>query len=597
MVSSSWFRRHQKTVYIVMIFAMFVWGIGYSIMEMIPKKPIGKIFGRKVTQNEFADMLGRWQRLFFSQAKDSIVSLVWKQLLFVEEAKRMGIVVTAQEVESALQGLAFQIFGGQINMPRAGLMQFLCNNFMLNTEQIDHTLREALLVEKLESMLRMSTKMTTEEIWQRYSLENEQVKFKALTLKAKDFLDSANVTEDEIRAYYEKYKNDEYNETSVKPGYKLPEGVNLECLIAKFDDMEKLVSVKEEEMKKYYDDNKETQFKIITVEPKPEESKENNAATKDASATDKKNSKKEGKETTNDSKTQEKKQSPTHKPFAEVKEEIRKTIARQKAMEKAAEVMNKLDEEIYETIDKAQRPSFKDLATKYNVAYEIPKGKKSKNEFLTEKDLTEVLPGSDQIIQVAFDRDKYEPSVPLDFVEGKVILQVIDKRSSAPAPFEEIRNSVINDLQMEKGFLKAKEIAEKYAGVTKNSSFDDIVKSIKTECPQKDISVCETDYISRPIKLFNKESRYIDALKEDRPNVAKKAFELKSSQLGVAAETSGEKACYIIALLDKKAADKSTFERDKENVTKRYLYEKQETFLADWQNDISRHMEIYTKFQ
>ncbi|MEK7788363.1 MAG: SurA N-terminal domain-containing protein, partial [Planctomycetota bacterium] len=177
MVSSSWFRRHQKTVYIVMIFAMFVWGISYSAMEMIPKKPIGKVFGRKITQNEFADMLGRWQRLFFSQAKDSIVSLVWKQLLFVEEAKRMGIVVTAQEVESAVQGLAFQMFGGQVNMPRSGLLQFLCSNFRLNTEQIDRTIREALLVEKLDSLLRSSTKMTTEEIWQRYSLENEQVKF------------------------------------------------------------------------------------------------------------------------------------------------------------------------------------------------------------------------------------------------------------------------------------------------------------------------------------------------------------------------------------------------------------------------------------
>ena len=86
MVSSSWFRRHQKTVYIVMIFAMFVWGISYSAMEMIPKKPIGKMFGRKITQNEFADMLGRWQRLFFPQAKESIVSLVWKQLMFVENA-------------------------------------------------------------------------------------------------------------------------------------------------------------------------------------------------------------------------------------------------------------------------------------------------------------------------------------------------------------------------------------------------------------------------------------------------------------------------------------------------------------------------------
>ena len=295
MVSSSWFRRHQKTVYIVMIFAMFVWGISFSAMEMIPKKPIGKVFGRKITQNEFADMLGRWQRLFFSQAKDSIVSLVWKQLLFVEEAKRMGIVVTAQEVESAVQGLASQIFGGQVNMPRSGLLQFLCSNLKMNMEQINRTIREALLVEKLDSLLRSSTKMTTEEIWQRYSLENEQVKFNALTLRAKDFLDSANVTEDEIRAYYEKYKNNEYNETGGKPGYKLPESVKLECLIAKFDDMEKLVSVKEEDMKKYYEDNKETQFKITSVEPKPEESKENKAATKDASTTDKKNAKKKEK--------------------------------------------------------------------------------------------------------------------------------------------------------------------------------------------------------------------------------------------------------------------------------------------------------------
>ena len=107
--------------------------------------------------------------------------------------------------------------------------------------------------------------------------------------------------------------------------------------------------------------------------------------------------------------TSGKKPSTTYKSFAEVKEEIRKTLARQMAMEKAAEIMNKLDEEIYETMDKAERPSFKDLATKYNVTYEIPKGKKSKNEFLTENDLMEVLPGSDQIVQVAFEREKTSP--------------------------------------------------------------------------------------------------------------------------------------------------------------------------------------------
>src|SRR3989338_2033410 len=65
MVSSSWFRRHKKTVYIVMIFSMFVWGISYSAMEMIPKKPIGTIFGRKITENEFLDIVGGAGKAFF----------------------------------------------------------------------------------------------------------------------------------------------------------------------------------------------------------------------------------------------------------------------------------------------------------------------------------------------------------------------------------------------------------------------------------------------------------------------------------------------------------------------------------------------------
>ena len=166
-----------------------------------------------IMQTHFASMslVPLALKIFLSAAFGGIVYFVVSHFLHVEEAKRMGIVVTEQEVENAIQGLAFQIFGGQVNMPMSGLIQFLCNNFRLNTEQIDRTLREALLVEKLESMLRMSTKMTTDEIWQRYSLENEQVKFKVLTLKAKDFLDSGNVTEDEIRAYYEKYKNNDPN--------------------------------------------------------------------------------------------------------------------------------------------------------------------------------------------------------------------------------------------------------------------------------------------------------------------------------------------------------------------------------------------------
>lgn len=582
MVASSWFRRHQKTVYIVMIFAMCVWGVGYSAMEMIPKKPVGKALGRKITQDEFADMLGRWQRLFFSQAKESVVSLVWKQLMYVEKAKSMGLTVTMQEIDEGLQRFAFQIFGESKNLDKSRLLQFLCVNFRLNQEQIVRTLREAILVEKLDSMMRMSVKMTTDEIWQRYSLENEQVKLKALALKAKDFKDSVQVTEDEIRAFYEKHKDDDYHADADKPGYKFPERVKLECLIARYPDLEKQVPVTDDEMKKYYEDNKETQYKITT---------------KDESPAEKKTVKKEEKTSSDAGKSMEQKTITTYKPFSEAKGDIQKILARQKAIAKAKEIMNTLDEEIYETLDKADRPSFKELALKYNVAYEIPKGKKSNDEFLTENDLFEIFPGSDQLVQIAFDREKHEASIPLEFVEGRVVFQLIDKKVAAAPPLEEIRNVVINDLRMEKGLQKAKELAEKYTGTTANTSFDDLVKAIKAESGLKEIPVYETNYINRPMKLFNKESRYIEAMKEDRPNVAKKGFELKPGERGIAVETSGEKACYILQMIDKKAADKTAFEKDKESVTQRYLYEKQESFMTDWQNDLSRHTELYTKFQ
>lgn len=586
MVSTSWLRKNQKIVYIIMIFAVSVWGISYSAMELIPKKPIGKILGRKITQDEFTDMAIRWQRLFFPQTQESVIPIIWKQLLMVEKANQMGLLITNPEVEDGLRRITFQVFGQNPDIDRTRLMQFLCNTFRLNPDQIQRTIREALLVEKLESLLRSSAKITSEELWHRFSLENEQVKLKILALKASDFADSVQVKEEELIAFYNKYKNKESDEHRGTPGYMLPERVKIECLIARFDDMEVLVKVTEEEIKKYYEDNKETQYKIESTEintVKPLEQSEQEDTT-DTIAED-------------DTKEKELKK-PAYILLAEVKDEIRKTLAREKAREKALEVINKVDEEIYATIDKEDRPSFSDLAGKYQLTCTIPTGKESKSEFLSERDLWEIFPGSDQVVNVAFERGKFEPSMPLEFVEGFVILQVIDRRYPAPAPFEDIKSEIVQDFVMEKGLQKSKEVAEKYInGSNSTTAFDDIVNLIKNEYSQKDFLVCETGYIKRPTKLFDRDSRYIEALNADRPHLAKKAFELKPGGVAFAIETADEKACYIFSVIERKPADKALFEKTRDNVAKRFLYEKQEAFLAAWKTDMNRHMEIYTKFQ
>src|SRR3989338_10709380 len=100
--------------------------------------------------------------------------------------------------------------------------------------------------------------------------------------------------------------NEEYNTDSDKPGYKLPERVKIECIIAKYDDLEEQASVTEDEMKIYYEAKKEYQFKVTTVESKP-------ADAKATSATEKKVTKQE-----------ENKTITQYKPFTEVRSEERR---------------------------------------------------------------------------------------------------------------------------------------------------------------------------------------------------------------------------------------------------------------------------------
>jgi len=578
MVPSSWLRKNQKFIYIIMIFAISVWGISYSAMELIPKKPVGRVFGEKITQEEFADMARRWQKLFFSQAQGSIISLIWRQLVLVEEAKRMGTVITEQEVQDGLGRIAMQIFGQNPEMNNVMLLQFLCNAFKLNPNQIERTVREALLVEKLESIIRKSVKTTNDELWNRYSFENEQVKFKVLPLYARNFTDSIEVSDREIREFYEKHKNKAFEENSSTPGYKLPELIKIECLLARYDEVAKQVTITEDEMREYYKDNKELKYKIETPE--------------------KETVKEEGETETNKALPEESKDNKSdgmYQSFSEVREEIREILIDKKAREKASELIDQVDKEIYETMDDEDRPTFKELAQKYKLTYKIPQGKKIYGGFISKNGLMEILPGSDQIVNTAFERRLYEPTMPLDYVEGKVIFQIIEKNYPAPAKFSEIKERAREDLIIEKALQRAKDIAERYT--SEAISFEDIVNTIKGEFPGKNISVYETDYVKRPSKLFGKESKYVEVLDADCPNVVKQAFKLDTGENGYAIETAGGKACYILSTTDKKPADKEDFKKRKESIAKQFLYEKQEAFMTAWQNDLNRHLEIYTKFQ
>lgn len=581
---SNWFRKNQKKfIGIFVVVLMAAWGIGPAI-EMLStqlgEKPIGSIFGKDVSRNEFNEAIRRWSRVFLQQSETPIGETVWKQLTLVREAERLGIRVSDEEVLEGVTVMSTRLFGGQINLSVDRIIAILCNSLGIGEAQLLQTLREALLIEKLDYFLRDSIKISSEEAWQKYSRENEQVKVKYIALRAKDIVDYMEISEGEIQSFYNEHRDNFPNTFEGISGYKEQEKVKIEYIMARYDDLKDRVTVSEDEIRKYYEDNKNTRYKIEDKTPsdKKEPALEG-----------------EGKETP-----------PQYKPFDEVKEEINNILKRQKAEELAGELVNKVDEQIVTELGKAERTSFEELARKFSLTYSV-------TPYFEKKDANKIIRGTDKISNIAFEREKYDPTQPFDCPDGRFVFQVIDRKPSEAPPLTEIHDTVERDLRKEEALRKMRELAEKCIDKLKDGVFDEGTKILEAELLEivkqgpttthpgsevQNITIehSETEYFSRPVYSGSRPSRFISALHGDRPNVASKAFIIKKGDVAIVIEERGEKTCYIISLVDKKEADKSKFEEEKDKILKKYLAEKQEAFLAQWIDSLSQKAKLQTRY-
>ncbi len=585
--SSDWFRKNQKKLMgIFVVVLMAAWGIGPAISMLshqLGEKPVGTIFGKDISQNEFNEALRRWSRVFLQQSKTSIGEIVWKQLMLVREAERLGIRVSDEEVIEGIKTMSATIFGGHINLSIDRLIAILCNSLGVGEAQLLQTLREALLIEKLDHFLRDSIKISSEEAWQKYSRENEQAKVKYIALRAKDIVDYMEVGEDEIQSFYNEHCDKFPNTFDGIPGYKEQEKVKIEYIIAMYDDLKNNVTVSDDEIRKYYEDNKGTRYKLEST------SQETEVKSQDPLAQD------------SGLKTQD-----SYKPFDEVKEEINNILKKQKAEESAVELVNKVDEQITAELGKTERTSFGELAKKFSLTYNV-------SPYFERKDASKIIRGTDKISQMAFEREKYDPTQPFDCSEGRFIFQVVDKKPMEAPPLAEIRNRVESDLRGEKALRKMRELVEICVDKIKDRDLDEGVKILEAELfeivkqgpavvrPGKELQKVsvehnETDYFSRPVYAGNRPSRYISALHGDRPNVASRAFGMNKGDVGIVVEERGEKTCYIISLIDKKEADKSQFEEGKDKILKRYLAEKQEAFIIQWMESLSQKAKLQARY-
>ncbi|MFQ5962844.1 MAG: SurA N-terminal domain-containing protein [Candidatus Scalinduaceae bacterium] len=561
MPATNWFRKNQKKLLgILVVFLMVIWGIGPAVDLLVPKPPIGEIFGEKVSQEEFNDTVVRWARVFFRDSREPVAEQVWKQMALFRQADEMGILVTNEELAQETQN--WFPFDPQIFAGKEEYRRMLGSIFHMTEYQFEKTFREYLLAQKLMFFLKNSVKITKDEAFQRYMKENEEVKVKYAAFKAKDFINHVEANEDEIRSFYDKYSGNFPNPEEGIWGYKEPEKVKIEYVMARYDVLEE-VNITDEEMHKYYEDNKDVIF--------------NEDVYKEAIDVFK------GTEKSEEEKP-DKTSIPEYKPFDEVKERIKNTLRREKNEELANKRIGKADKYINDNIGKEIFISFPKLAAKNNLLYIVPTNPGDGTNYFRKDELRKVIIGMEQLPQLVSERDVNDPSPPLGSLEGKLIFQVLERLEPSSPPYEEIRDRVEEDLRYSKAFKKAETFAEKCIDKIKQTSFQEGVKSIQEETGK--IEIVETDYFSRPGIIS--ENDYIKVLGSDRPNLAEMAFDLKIGESAVAIEGKGEKTCYVITLVDRKKVDPEKFEAERDAIMKGYLIEKQLAFLSEWESWVNK---------
>jgi hypothetical protein len=129
-------------------------------------------------------------------------------------------------------------------------------------EQIFDALRFELEVRNFEELLLSDERgdITPEQWYDYYSRLHRNATIQVLPVEVKDFVAKVpDPSEGDLRAFFEKYKDDFSRPDSPAPGFKVPVKAKFQYFEAKIDDFIKpeKSKVTEEEIKKYYDEHKE----------------------------------------------------------------------------------------------------------------------------------------------------------------------------------------------------------------------------------------------------------------------------------------------------------------------------------------------------
>ncbi len=610
--ASSWM---LKGILILVAVTFISWG-GYSFIRGKRDDYVARVNGVKIgwkeyndafqnTVKQYRDILGpSFSDKFIEEIKlkNRILDELISKILILQEAYRLGISVSDEELKNSIESIPnFQI-NGQFD-PRT-YERFLRIN-RLSAEEFERTQRENLLLFKIVNMIRLnSAKVSEDEIIDTYLFENERLNLQFIKIDPQSFKNLVDANEIEIKDYFQKNQED----------FRIPQHVKVQYLIFKPENFEKKVSVSEEEVKNFYERQKDrfktpkraklreifikisaedSPSKIEEKKKKAEEILEQAKKTKDFASLAKRYSESDTASKGGDIGWIEKGMlgssleniifslkpgdlsgvlrekngfyifkveeiiDEKQRSFNEVKDQILQFLRREKARKEAS---RKAEDAFYSLFRS------RDLE-KFSLENNIPlKG----TDFIKEGDEIPEIGRNPSFYSVASSLKIGEISTVLNIPPNFYIIKLLDKKESHIPPLDQVKSEVRKKVIE----LKAKEKARKTA--------EEIVKTIQSGkditviAKEKGYMVEETGPFIRSTGIIPKigplgdQMKIISTLTEKSPN-AKDIIETKDG-------------LFVVKLLKAELPDQSKFQSVKKDLELRLLNQKQEEYFQGWLN-------------
>jgi len=252
-------RRHAKSwlikVLIGIIALVFIFYFGYSFTAKEGLKMAyvnGEVISGMEYRKSYRELLDRVRQQYGRQWNDKLIEVfdlkrraldnLIDQRLISQEAKRLGLRVTEDEVKQAIMAYAAFQVNGQFSMRR---YQSLLQRNRMEPEDFEAAMAQELLYNKLRQFLSAFVPVTDDELKDYYRFDHEKIKVSFVRFGVEEFKEAVRteVTPEKVNAYFKEHRE----------AYRVPEKIKLAYLEVDPASFEDQVDITDREIRTYYE--------------------------------------------------------------------------------------------------------------------------------------------------------------------------------------------------------------------------------------------------------------------------------------------------------------------------------------------------------